>query len=124
MNFVALDVETANPNMASICQIGVARFADGVLADEWKTYVDPQDYFDGMNVTVHGINENTVRWRSNLPSGLRRFATPHSQRDRGHSHPLRPYCPTSGGWQVQSRDAALHLARQRPCCTQVVGRVR
>jgi DNA polymerase-3 subunit epsilon len=60
MDFVALDVETANPNMASICQIGVARFVGGVLADEWKTYVDPQDYFDGMNVTVHGIHENTV----------------------------------------------------------------
>jgi DNA polymerase-3 subunit epsilon len=61
MNFVALDVETANPNMASICQIGVARFTDGALAEEWKTYVDPQDYFDGRNVTVHGIHESTVR---------------------------------------------------------------
>ncbi len=60
MNFVALDVETANPNMASICQIGIARFTDGLLAEEWKTYVDPQDYFDGMNVSVHGIHENAV----------------------------------------------------------------
>lgn len=67
MNFVALDVETANPNMASICQIGVARYADGVLAEEWKTYVDPQDYFDGMNVTVHGIHEATVAGAPTFP---------------------------------------------------------
>ena len=34
MEFVALDVETANPDMASICQIGVARFADGMLVGQ------------------------------------------------------------------------------------------
>jgi len=76
MNFVALDVETANPNMASICQIGIARFADGALAEEWKTYVDPQDYFDGMNVTVHGIHESTVVGAPTFPQvsdALQRF---------------------------------------------------
>jgi DNA polymerase-3 subunit epsilon len=60
MEFVAIDVETANADMASICQIGIARFENGVLADEWKTYVDPQDYFDGMNISIHGIDENVV----------------------------------------------------------------
>jgi len=42
MEFVAIDVETANADMASICQIGIARFADGLLTSEWETYVDPQ----------------------------------------------------------------------------------
>ena len=60
MDFVAIDVETANANMASICQIGIASFVNGVLADEWKTYVDPQDYFDGINVSIHGIDEDVV----------------------------------------------------------------
>lgn len=76
MDFVALDVETANPNMASICQIGAARFSGGVLAEEWKTYVDPQDYFDGMNVTVHGIHESTVAGAPTFPvvsDALRRW---------------------------------------------------
>lgn len=74
MDFVALDVETANPNMASICQIGAARYVNGVLAEEWRTYVDPQDYFDGMNVTVHGIHESTVIGAPTFPelSGLLR----------------------------------------------------
>lgn len=61
MDFVAIDVETANADMASICQIGVAKFAKGELADEWVTYVNPQDYFDPMNVSIHGINAFTVQ---------------------------------------------------------------
>jgi len=60
MEFVAIDVETANADMASICQIGIARFANGILADEWKSYVDPMDDFDPMNVSIHGIDESTV----------------------------------------------------------------
>jgi len=32
MNFVAIDVETVNADMGSICQIGLAKFVDGQLA--------------------------------------------------------------------------------------------
>src|ERR1035437_2956745 len=61
MNFVAIDVEIANPNFASICQVGVAAFRDGSLHDTWESLVDPEDYFDEMNVAIHGIDENAVR---------------------------------------------------------------
>ena len=61
MGFVAIDVETANPDMASICQIGLARYKDGLLTEEWKSYIDPQDYFDDINVSIHGIDKSTVR---------------------------------------------------------------
>jgi hypothetical protein len=60
MDFVAIDVETANASVASICQIGIATFKRGTLANEWKSYVDPQDHFDGMNVSIHGIDESVV----------------------------------------------------------------
>jgi DNA polymerase-3 subunit epsilon len=43
MEFVAIDVETANADMSSVCQIGMAVFIDGILSSEWKTYVDPED---------------------------------------------------------------------------------
>lgn len=59
-DFVAIDFETANPNMASICQVGIARFQDGKLDRVWETLVNPEDYFDGMNVWVHGITEEMV----------------------------------------------------------------
>lgn len=67
MNFTAIDVETANANMASICQIGLAKYVSGHLAHEWKTYVDPEDYFDGMNVAIHGIDESTVEGAPTFP---------------------------------------------------------
>lgn len=59
-DFVAIDVETANADMASICQIGLVRYANGELVEEWTTYVDPQDYFDDINISIHGIDERTV----------------------------------------------------------------
>jgi len=61
MQFVAIDVETANPDMASICQIGLARYEQGLLTEEWKSYIDPEDYFDDINIFIHGIDESTVR---------------------------------------------------------------
>ncbi len=60
MDFVAIDVETANADMASICQIGIATYSNGLLIDEWSTLVDPEDYFDQINIDVHGLDENTV----------------------------------------------------------------
>jgi DNA polymerase III subunit epsilon len=59
-NFIAMDVETANADMASICQIGIARFENGIFAGGWKSYVDPQDDFDEINVGIHGIDEAVV----------------------------------------------------------------
>jgi len=53
--------------MASICQIGVAHFIDGALADEWKSYVDPEDYFDGINISIHGIHGDVVKGAPTFP---------------------------------------------------------
>lgn len=61
MRFVAIDVETANADMASICSIGAAAFEDGVIVDEWYSLIDPKDYFAFMNVSIHGITEADVR---------------------------------------------------------------
>jgi len=67
MEFVAIDVETANADMASICQIGLVKCENGTLSNEWKTYVDPEDYFDGINVSIHGINESVVKGAPKFP---------------------------------------------------------
>jgi DNA polymerase-3 subunit epsilon len=68
MEFVALDVETANADISSICQVGMARFMNGELLEEWKTYVDPEDYFDGINISIHGIDEDRVKGAPALPA--------------------------------------------------------
>lgn len=66
MDFVVIDVETANPDLASICQVGVAIFANGKFAQSWSSLVNPEDYFYAHNVSVHGITEKMVatapRW--------------------------------------------------------------
>ncbi len=61
MRFIAIDVETANADMASICSIGVAAFENGKLASEWYSLIDPNDYFDPINVAVHGIRDSDVQ---------------------------------------------------------------
>lgn len=71
MEFAAVDVETANADLSSICQVGVALFRDGGLADRWMSLVNPEDVFDGINVSIHGIDEECVKdsptWLDVLP---------------------------------------------------------
>lgn len=58
--FIALDVETANADMSSICQIGVASFEGGKDVYRWETLIDPDCFFDSINVSIHGIDEDAV----------------------------------------------------------------
>ncbi|HGS5146348.1 TPA: exonuclease domain-containing protein [Vibrio parahaemolyticus] len=67
MEFVAIDVETANPDMSSICQIGIVKYSDGKVVDEWVTLVNPKDYFFFANVDVHGITEEDVEDAPTFP---------------------------------------------------------
>lgn len=60
MDFVVIDVETANADLSSICQVGIASFRDGTLADSWVSLVNPQDYFSAVNVSIHGIDNCCV----------------------------------------------------------------
>lgn len=58
--FFALDVETANNDRGSICQIGVACVRPDNSIETWTTYVDPQA--DRWVFTyLHGINARTVQ---------------------------------------------------------------
>ncbi len=61
MNYFVLDVETANPNYASICQIGIIEVRDGHVVDSSSILLDPEDFFDPFNVSIHGITEEMVR---------------------------------------------------------------
>lgn len=68
MNFVVIDVETANPDLSSICQIGIACFHDGKLDNSWGSLVNPEDEFDPIHVSIHGIDEEKVRDCPNWPA--------------------------------------------------------
>ena len=60
MKFVAIDVETANQDVASICQIGVVTFDQGQVVESWETLVNPEDSFDPLNISIHGITDESV----------------------------------------------------------------
>jgi DNA polymerase III subunit epsilon len=61
MNFVALDVETANSCLDSICQIGAVVFDGDNKTRVWQTLVNPRDDFDAVNVSIHGISKAAVK---------------------------------------------------------------
>lgn len=63
LNFVGVDVETANADWGSICQIGVVRVVDGVLVDSQGWLCKPPagiDHFDSGNIKIHGITPDMV----------------------------------------------------------------
>jgi len=61
MKYFALDVETANADYSSICQIGIAEFEDGEVITKWSSLINPESYFDSFNVSIHGIKESDVK---------------------------------------------------------------
>ena len=67
LTFNAIDVETANADRASICQIGVVHVHDGEVRNQWKTFIDPEDWFDPWNIGIHGIDEAVVKGAPTLP---------------------------------------------------------
>lgn len=65
--FNAIDVETANADRATICQIGIVHVRDGEIIDRWQTLVNPEDWFDPWNVDIHGIGAADVLHSPTLP---------------------------------------------------------
>ncbi|WP_233557129.1 3'-5' exonuclease [Gemmobacter lutimaris] len=67
--FFALDVETANHDRGSICQIGVACVRPDHSIDTWMTYVDPRvDRW--VFTSLHGISARTVQGAPTFPEVL------------------------------------------------------
>ena len=66
-NFNVIDVETANADRSSICQIGVVKVRSGEIKDEWMSMIDPEDWFDSFNSGIHGITDQDVIDQPTLP---------------------------------------------------------
>ena len=61
MQFIAIDVETANHSTHSICQIGLAEYCNGSITPVWQSLINPNEPFNPFNVAVHGISESMVK---------------------------------------------------------------
>lgn len=57
VSFTAIDFETANGKLNSICQVGLVRVEEGIIVQELEILVQPpgNEYHWG-NTRVHGIN--------------------------------------------------------------------
>lgn len=66
--FIAIDVETANRQQSSICQIGLACFDDGALAWHWSALVDPEGAFEPFNIDIHGITPERIAGAAKWPA--------------------------------------------------------
>ncbi len=58
--FIALDVETACSDAASICQIGLACVLPDNRIQTFSTLVNPDTRFDPFNIRLHGIGPEHV----------------------------------------------------------------
>ncbi|MFD1694949.1 3'-5' exonuclease [Roseibium aestuarii] len=67
--FIALDVETANSDRSSICQVGIACVDETHRISTWSSYIDPCTS-DWSCTWVHGITARTVRGAPDFPSVL------------------------------------------------------
>ncbi|NIZ61653.1 exonuclease [Sedimentitalea sp. CY04] len=58
--FVALDVETANNDRGSICQLGLALVDHNGTIETTSFMIDPEVRFAPFNIRLHGIGPETV----------------------------------------------------------------
>ncbi|GIO21557.1 3'-5' exonuclease [Oceanobacillus sp. J11TS1] len=61
MKFAAIDFETANEKRNSACSIGVVRFDENQIFDEYYALINPMSDFRSMNIRIHGIREEDVQ---------------------------------------------------------------
>lgn len=67
LDFICIDVETANCDRESICQIGLVTVKDSSIVDTWEILVNPEDWFDPWNIDIHGISEEMVQNAPTFP---------------------------------------------------------
>ncbi len=67
MNYLVLDLETANCDCGSICQVGIVAVAEGEVVGTRAYLIDPECDFDPWNIRIHGIEAVHVRGQPKWP---------------------------------------------------------
>ena len=88
--FTAVDVETANADPSSICQIGIVQIRNGVIQNQWSTLVNPHEPFNTDNIAIHGITEETIHNSPTLPQCYPDLTRLLNRDDPRQPHQLRP----------------------------------
>lgn len=72
--FIAFDVETANRNAHSICQMGFACVDDWGQIENFSLLVNPAEAFSAFNTQLHGIDAAMVRHAPLFPEVIAALA--------------------------------------------------
>ena len=80
-NFVAIDLELANNNTTSICEIGIAVFEKGKMVQTWTSLINPKQAFSSIHSKIHGISITDVQHSPTLAEVL-----PHLQSFLAHQY--------------------------------------
>lgn len=62
MDFIAIEIETANQWRDSMCSIGLVKVVDNKIIDSLFTYLNPNQPFDEYHTAQHGISDDMVRF--------------------------------------------------------------
>lgn len=62
MDLLALDLETANSNYDSVCELGMVRFEGGVEIASWSQIIRPISSWqlEPINFSKHGISQDEI----------------------------------------------------------------
>lgn len=102
--FIAIDVETANSDPSSICQIGLAFVDESNQIEVVCALIDPRQHFDSLNTSIHGISAADVYGKQTFKEAYSHIApiligqpvVQHSDFDR---RAIRAACAR---WQISS----------------------
>lgn len=61
-DFAAIDFETANGELSSVCSVGVVIVRNGIITDRFYSLIQPEpNYYNSGNSAIHGLtHENTA----------------------------------------------------------------
>ena len=71
--FIAVDVETANRQKGSICQVGLAMVSGDGKIETIGILIDPEQPFEDFNVDLHGIDKITVEGAPSFETVVQRL---------------------------------------------------
>ncbi|MGG7058418.1 exonuclease domain-containing protein [Clostridium tertium] len=67
MHYFVIDFETANSSRTSACALGIVEVNNGNIINTLDYLINPEEHFDGFNISLHGISPSKVKGKPTFP---------------------------------------------------------
>lgn len=75
-DFVAIDFETANRALSSVCSMGIVTVRDGMIAETFYSLIRPlPNYYEYWNTRIHGMTQKDTESALTFPEVWEKVAT-------------------------------------------------